>query len=408
MPRHTKTNSDNGWEVVVARDFEQIEAIRELWQKMQYLQPDPAPNSDINGYLAVLSAQKDEMQPYVMLFVREKVPVGMVIGRIEMRQLRCRIGYKVVYKPLLRSLTIVYGGILGEQNEAFCAKIIAELQLILRSGEVDMVHLSLLQTDSLLFRMARKRTNLLCRDYVSVVCPHWQTQIPDTMEVFYKGLSTHRRRYVKYYTKKLQKECLGQLKLACYREEDDLDYIIETAAKISSSTYKDALGVGFVDDPVTRSLLQQAAKDGSLRAYVLYANSEPCAFEYGVKYGETFFAQYMGFDPKWKAASPGTVLWIKVIEDLSGDAEVHLLDYGFGHTAYKERFGQKKWLEASASIFAPRVYPIFVNLVQSLIWATYILFNWLSTKTGVNQWVKRFWRDRLQKKTKCTKHRVGR
>ena len=70
--------------------------------------------------------------------------------------------------------------------------------------------------------------------------------------------------------------------------------MINIASEISAKTYKHALNVGFRDDYLMRSLLTKAAKQNRLRAYVLYAGGEPCAFEYGIEYGIFVMFGYPG------------------------------------------------------------------------------------------------------------------
>lgn len=392
-------NVDRNLEIIVVKSLEEIEDIRSIWEEMQSNEPYPIVNADIDRYISVIKAFNGEAEPYVMLFKRAARPEMLIVSRIEKRRLKLKFGYKTVFSPTLRCLTVSHGGIIGQRTSDLCSLLIRELIKVLRRREVDVVYFNYLRTDSHIYRLSRKLPGVLSRSYFPRIQPHWQTHVPDTAEAFYKSLSAHRRRYIKYYCRKLEEVCSGQVEVKCYHAEKDLDYVIDTAAQISASTYKNALEAGFVDDSVTSSLLHQAARDGWLRAYILYANHEPCAFEYGVKYGTTFFADYMGYDPNLKAVSPGTILWVKVIEMLSEDPDVHLLDYGVGSAAYKERFGTESWPKASIYIFAPRFYPVCINILRTLILGLNSALEYILNKAGFVGWVKRRWRNLLQAKS---------
>jgi hypothetical protein len=398
MSAQKKDNCGNGWEVSIARTFDEVEAIRPIWEKMHNSEDYPVPNADIDRYLAVLRPQKDQMQPYVMLFRREGEPAAMVIARLEKKhKITCKVGYKVVWRPSVCALTVVYEGILGQPSNEVCAMLIEELIDALSRGEVDMLWFSQLRTNSHAYKLARKMAGVLSRSYFPRFEPHWQTLIPNHVDEFYKSIPRKWQRDIARCIRNFEKACSGSINVVCYRQEADLDHLIDVGSKISASTYKQALGVGFVNEPLTRSLLLQAAKDGWLRAYVLYAKGQPCAFEFGAQYRSIFFPEYMGFDPNWKSFNPGTILWTKVIEDLCSDPDVSLLDYGFGDALYKRKFGSLSWQEASVFIFAPRLYPVLVNLADSSIRGLSLGLAFLANKLDITTKVKRHWRDYLQR-----------
>ena len=390
---------DDRWRVTVARNVQEIEAIRPVWEQLQENELSPVPNSHIDRFMAYICAKEGSAQPYTLLFQYNNCPKAMVICRIEKNSLKCKIGYKTLFQPSLRFLSVVYGGVLGQPTDDVYRIIIKELKNVLKRGEADVIFCSRLRTDSKLYRIVRESSGLLYRDNFSVAQPNWRTKIPDSLETFYQSLSSHRRRYISYYSKRLEKKYPGQIRFECYRKEEDLDYIISLASNISAQTYKNALDAGFSDNNITRSVLQQSAKNRWLCAYVLYVGDEPCAFEYGVKYGKTFFAEYMGFDPKWKAFSLGTIMWLKVIEDLSKDPDVNLLDYGFGDAVYKQRFGTESYPEVYTMVFAGRVKPVIINFTWSCFVGISHLLSNIAARAGFTNRVKKWWRKKLQQKS---------
>ena len=386
------------WEIKVAKSFEEVEAVRDIWVQMQRGESMPALNTDIDRYLSVVESLKETVQPYIIVLYYDGDPKAIVIGRIEMRRITCRVGYATILKPSLRCLTVVYGGILGKPSDRTSVKLLQELTNTLKRGDVDAVFFNQLQLDSPLYELTRTMPNFLCRCYSPVVEPHWQTHLPESMGAFYKDMSGSRRRYLRRYSTALEKAGSGPVEMVCYRSEDKLDYVISIASEISSKTYKHALNVGFRDDYLTRSLLTKAAKQNRLRAYVLYVGGEPCAFEFGIEYGNVFFPEYIGYDPLLRSCSPGTVLFIRVVEDLIENSNVRVFDYGFGAAVYKERFGTNFWPEASIFIFAPRFYPVVINILQSSVKSLNAGLHFVMQKIGSVGWIKRQWRNMLQAK----------
>jgi hypothetical protein len=395
------------WQITVARNFEEVEGIRQIWEQMQRGESLPVLNADIDRYLCVVGSMKETIQPYVMVLYHDGDPKAMVVGRVERQRIACRVGYSTVLRPSLRCLAVVHGGILGQPSEQMGARLLQELTNTLKRGDVDVVFFNQLRLDCPLYHLTRTMPSFLCRCHAPVAEPHWQTHLSD-MEALYKDKSGTRKRYLRRYTKALEKTCSGPVEMVCHRSEDELDHVISVASEISSKTYKRALNVGFRDNFLTRSLLADAARKERLRAYVLYAGGKPCAFEFGIEYGNVFFPEHIGYDPLLRSCSPGTVLFIKVLEDLVQDSNVRVFDYGFGAAAYKERFGTESWSEASVYVFAPRVYPVLVNMLRSSMAGLSSGIRYVLDGTGLTGWIKRQWRNSLQARNSGSKCRAGR
>jgi hypothetical protein len=407
MKKGSDIRSCDEWQIAVARNFEEVESIREVWEQMQRDEPLPILNADIDRYLCVVGSMKEAVKPYVMVLYYGGDPKTMVVGRIEKQPIACRVGYSTILKPSLRCLAVVHGGILGQPSGPMSAKLLQELTNTLKRGDVDVVFFNQLRLDSPLYNLTRTMPSFLCRCHVPVAEPHWQTQLSD-MGSLYKDKSGTRKRYLRRYTKALEKACSGPVEMVCYRSADKLDYVISVASEISSRTYKRALNVGFRDNFLTRSLLAEAARKERLRAYVLYAGGKACAFEFGIEYGNVFFPEHIGYDPLLRSCSPGTVLFIKVLEDLVQNSNVRVFDYGFGAAAYKERFGTESWSEASVYVFAPRVYPVLVNMLRSSMAGLSSGIRYVLNGTGLTGWIKRQWRNSLQARNSGSKCRAGR
>ncbi len=395
---HNCQKNYNNSKITIARNIDQIEAIRPIWEKMQQNENSPKPNADIDRYLSTITSAEQKIEPYVILLHNNNQPQAILIGRIENAQIPCRLGYKTLFNPSIRCIIVVYGGIIGQLNPDVSALLIQTLINSLKRGDADVLFFNHLRLDSLMYQFATTKPNILCRHHFPLIEPHWQTKVPDTVEDLYSRFGRKRRKEWKRLSKRLEEAAGGQIEVKSYRHECQIDEFARIASKISTVTYKDKIGAGFEDTSQTRSLLVQAAQSNWWRGYVLYAGDEPCAFESGVIYERTYFAEVIGYDHHWGPFSPGTILFIKVLEELCRSRSVNIFDYGFGNAEYKERFGTDFWLEGSVHIFAPRLYPILLNLALTSTSAASGALNYLVTKAGVYNWVKRHWRNLLRKK----------
>lgn len=394
-----KRQVDDEWEITIIKNKEGIEDIRAIWVQMQESEPHPVINADVDRYLSVNQAYgNSRVQPYIILIRKDGRPVAMLVGRIKEMPIRLKLGYKTLFSPTLRCLRVAYGGVIGQVTNDVYEMLVRELMSTLTRGETDMVQFNHLRIDSQLYDFCRNMPGFLRKSYFPRIQPHWQTHIPENVESFYESIPSKHKREWRRCERRLAKECEGPVEVFCYCKESEIDQIMKVACDISARSYKHAMNIGITDDALTRALLTQAAREGSLRAYVLYVNNDPCAFEFGVHYRETFFVEYMGYDPALSSFGPGALLWVKVIEDLCTDSAINTLDYGFGDAPYKQRLGTKVWQEASVCIFALRPYPIFVNMLRTSTMGLNASLEYILNKTGLTDWIKRHWRNLLQNK----------
>lgn len=397
MIEEFRTKLSNNCEIVVATNLDQIEAIRPVWEQMHSEEPYPVPNADIDRYLSIIKVSGDDVQPHIMVMKCNGKPVAIAIGRIEQRRLDLKLGYKTLFSPVLRCLSIVYGGILGRPSSELCEELISKIMNVLHNRQVDMVFFNHLGTDSPIYKLCKTVPGFFSRNHFASAEQHWQTYIPNTVDEFYSNYPNSRKRRWRRDIRQLEKISYSKIKVVCYRQLSDVNYLINVACHINESTYKSGLDIGFTDSEVNRALLEKNVGDGRLRAYILYMGDEPCAFQFDVVYGNTQFTEFGSFDPRWSHGSPGTVLLIKVLEQLCRESEVSVMDYGFGHALYKSKFGTNHWIEENVCLYAPRLRPILVNMAMSVNMACYVFLTHSAKWLNVDSWIKRNWRKMVCK-----------
>ncbi len=68
----------------------------------------------------------------------------------------------------------------------------------------------------------------------------------------------------------------------------------------------------------------------------------------------------------------------------------------------------EQWQEDLFYIFAPRPYPIFINMVRTSTMGLNTSLEHIVNRLGLTGWIKRRWRDLLRIRNVEKKHRVGR
>lgn len=385
------------FDVTTVRTLEEVEGIRDEWDQIQRNEPLAVPNADVRRYVAGMKALGGEAQPHILLVKSDGQPAAMTIGRIERRPFVFKLGYKTMSRSSLKCLSIVYGGVIGCPSKDLCALLLGELTHALRRREADVVFFNHLRTDSPMFRLCETVPHFLTRGRFISAQPHWQTEIPETVDAFYSRIPKSRKQRWSRNVKNLERMSSSGINVICYRRLEEIERLIEVVCRIEKFTYKNGLAIGFTDSVLNRALLEQAARDGWLRAYVLYVSGEPCAFQLDIHYRRTQFTEYGSFDPRWERGSPGIVLLIKVLEELCRDPQIDTLDYGFGDALYKEKFGTACWQEKSVYLYAPRPGPVLVNMATSANQAFCQALRRAATSIHFDSSIKRLWRRMARK-----------
>lgn len=407
MEDGSENKSSQKREVLVVRNLEEIEAIRHTWEKLHSEESYPRINADIDRYLTTLKASDRPIEPYIIVLKENGLPATMLIGMVDKYYIKCTVGRRTLFKPQLRRLSVVYGGIIGNQSEQTSRVLFGELMKELHGGHVDVVYFHCLETGTPVYRVACKMPGLLSRCHLPKIEVHWRMTLPEDIGSFYKGLSGKHASNLRRFITKLEKEYPNKVQVVTYRDLAELDTAIKAASEISATTYQYAYGLGVVDDDQTRAGLSLDARLGRLQIDVLYIDKEPAAFQLAMRYRNTYFGYKIGFNPKWEKFRIGTVLFLKVTEALCADPSMKYYDFGFGDTQYKRSYCDTSWTEGHVYIFAPRIFPVFVNLVQSTTSAISVLTNKFVTKLGIRNPVQRLRRKRVIEKVRRAKGNQG-
>jgi len=373
----------------ILRTISEVEELRPVWSAWE-----GHPQSDIDFLLMLLQCREEILNPYVIVVYRGGEPDAMLIGRLERRQVKYRVGYLPIFKVEARGLSFQYGGLRGNPSDENSKEIVLAILRSLKSGEADLATLDHPGTDSYLYKRGLSLPSLLSRDYFPVPQPHHLMRLSGTIDEVFLGLSNSHRAGLRYDIKKIEKKLHGRVKICCFREFAELETAISYVEEVARKTYHRGLGVGFDDSPRTRQMLQFYARNGQLRMYVLFDASTPIAFWIGVVYGGWFYSDHTGFDPQYRGYSPGTYLLSKMIEDFCKESLLGI-DFGLGDAQYKQRFGNYSFKEVSLHLCAPSWKGFMLNLFRT---GTIIIDTGLKKileRTKLLPKIKKIWRDRL-------------
>ena len=371
----------------ILRSVEEVETLRSFWSSSPGLR-----DSDIEMYLSGLRNTGVTLRPHVLVVYRGGEPSALMAGRIDRRRLAFRVGYFNLFKPLANVLTFPYGGLRGDACSENCEQLIGGIIESLRNCEADVAILEYLDADSTLFRLAQRAPAFLFRDYFSPTRPHRKREIAASSEQFYSGLSSNERKHFRKIAKKLANDFPGRIRVAYSDDPVELARMLQIVEDIAKKTWQRRLGHGFEIYPSLLDSLKTQAEKRWLRIYTLHLADKPCAFWIGAVYQQTFFSDFMGYDPDYALYSPGMYLFSQMMEEFCSQG-IKAMDFGFSDEEWKKRFGNVVWREKTLHLFAPTPKGFSLNAKRAIALLLHEPIRAILARTELIQKVKKAWRN---------------
>jgi CelD/BcsL family acetyltransferase involved in cellulose biosynthesis len=344
--------------ITIGRSADEARAFADAWRGL-----GPADvNADPDIFLTVTA--EAGASPFVLLAERDSAPCAILVARLVNTTLPVRLGYRLVYSPRVRSLTVVQGGLVTADDDEAVRSLFHEARAVLARGEADVLRMRRLRVGSHLHRLSHDHASWPTRGHEEPPSLRWRLRLPESLDEVLKHQSGRTRSNHRRYARKLEDELGDRLSFHVYRGSGDLERVMRDAEKVSRLTYQHRLGAGLAH-AFERRVLEIGAGRGWLRAYVLSVDDEPRAFWIGLAYRGVFFTGPTGYDPSLAHLRLGTYVLMKMLEDLCADSAVEQVDYGIGDAEYKRHFGSESWLEEDRLVFAPSLRGVRVNMTRT-------------------------------------------
>jgi Acetyltransferase (GNAT) domain len=378
-------------EPVVARSKEEALALRGEWEAL----PIENPHADLDFFLTVIDAREEALRPHVVVLLEDGVPAALGALRLEEIPLIASIGYRDVYRPRVRALTLVPGGAVASSRSAE-RQLAAFLLRSLQAKEADVLLFPSLRRDSALFEVIYASVGPLRRSHFAEVRTHRRLQLPATFEEFLASRTRKVRSGVRYDAKRLEQRLGDHLQFLRLDAPEDFERVFRDVVRVADLTYQRGLGAGFADTSERRRLTKLSLDRGWFRAWVLYEDETPIAFWQGNVYRGVYHSGTTGYDPAYRSDRVGIYLLMRVIEDLCGEPGVDLFDFGFGDADYKRHFSDESWDESDFVVFAPTPRAVAINVRRTAVMASAQGVRRGLERLGLIDRAKAAWRRKLR------------
>jgi hypothetical protein len=377
---------------VIARtikSLQELETVRACWEEWQN-----HPNNDFEHFKLVCQLRKEVISPYVTAMECGGQLRALLVGRLEHTLFVPAIGY---FKPVRIPATIVtvlYQGLLGQVDEKIVQVMVRHLWSSLASGEADAVVFHGLPDDSLLRQGLLVYGSTWFCEKNPQRSVHWEMVLPEEGKFLQQKMVSKHRTSIRKKQHELDSAFPGKSSWCWISRFTDVQGLCARIENIAARTYQRSLGAGFIDDEDHRRRYILFAERGQLRIQLLEIDGEIRAFWIGTVYQGVFHSFETGYDPDLRRYEPGTLIFIRMVDELARDG-VRKLDFGLGDASYKQRFGDKCWGEATFRLFAPTTKGIALRTSMGLFSTADSFGRRLVQKAGVLDRLKTRWRRRL-------------
>ena len=379
------------YRVEIARTVDDVEGLKPVWERIPWQREEAAHEY----FLTRLKTRQDVLGPFAVVVSSDDGPVAALAGRLESRQLKTALGYKVVYAPRVRMLHVVDGGIVIAEPAAL-EPLLGALRAALSSGEADAVGVPPLRVDSQLYAAFGSLGGPLERQPLIGTWTRRRLALAGSFEEFVASRSANTRWRIRRDAKKLEAALGERLSVEIIREPEGLDRLVTDADRVARSTYQRALGAGFSDTPEQRALAAVGLEHGWVRGYLLYLGADPIAYWLCSIYEGTILIRTAGFDNAYAEHRVGIYLLMRVVEDACSDPALRVLDFGPGDAAYKQQFSSESWEERNRVVFAPTFRARRINVIRTLILGPVWVVRRILDATSLTNRVRAHWRKRLR------------
>lgn len=211
-----------------------------------------------------------------------------------------------------------------------------------RTGDVDLV---IAQNCALLESKVPKGALIRHRQSTFLI------RMPASYEKYVSMLSSNTRQVLRRKTRNLARKTGEQVTVRCFRKEEEMSELHGRLSRVWQGSWHGRMGG---QAPPSVDFLKTLAREGWVRAYVLFVGQDAVASVLGFQYRGKFLDEAPAFDEQWRDYSPGVVLNNLILQDLFESDTPEVVDFGFGYNQYKEMLGTEceeraeLWVAASA------------------------------------------------------------
>jgi len=175
--------------------------------------------------------------------------------------------------------------------------------------------------------------------YTMASYEHCYIDLSGSFSDYQAKFSTKTRGTITRKIKKFTAQCNGRMSFQSYSCPDDMPAFYRWARQVSVLTYQERLlDAGLPGEPAFVDAMLAEAKQGRVRAYLLFDGEKPVAYLYCPIIEKTLVYAFLGFDPSYGESSVGTILLWLSLESIFSEKAFCYFDFTEGASTQKQMF----------------------------------------------------------------------
>ena len=175
--------------------------------------------------------------------------------------------------------------------------------------------------------------------YVPLQYRHYYIDLRQSFDDYQARFSSKTRSTINRKVKKYARENGGKIEYKHYQTPDEMHEFFPLARQVSGKTYQEKLlDAGLPNDDKFLDHIVALAKEGNVRAYILFQDEQPISYLCCPAKGDVLVYAYQGYDPDYMKLSVGTVLQWLALEQLFDEGRFKIFDFTEGESAHKRTF----------------------------------------------------------------------
>ena len=318
-------------QVTVLKEIPEDPDLSEAWNTLVLAMDNPEVFFTYQWALAASRGFQDRLSPLLFLMYDSGQLAGVVALAIDPNAPRAAF--------FLTSSTADYCDIVSTAANRQ-AVLLALLQEIQNLGLSDLVLANVPSNSATLKELPAVAglRNFYLTSRTAYNCGVIQLEGEEQRETLLRTLATRGRE--KRALKKLS--TLGSIKVIHLTEPEQIGESLESIVSAQISRFLASNRVSPLVGPERRTFLRQLSDllshSGWLKISQLEIDGRPVAWNYGFRFGGSWFWYLPTFQMEYEHVSPGSCLLRLMVEEGARDASLHWLDLGLGDEPYKERF----------------------------------------------------------------------
>ncbi len=176
-------------------------------------------------------------------------------------------------------------------------------------------------------------------NYVSQSFHRYYIDLKGNYDDYLQQFSSKTRSTFRRKIRKFEKESGGEIDWRVYINPTEMQEFHKLAREVSKETYQEKLlNAGLPEDEGFLDDMMRHAREGSVRAFLLFLDGKPVSYLYLPVYQNRLLYDYLGYLPEVGRLSAGMVLLLKALEYLFDDDAAPIFDFTEGQSDQKEQF----------------------------------------------------------------------